>query len=179
MNRLPSHRAAPDHARHQRHRAPALRALAHGSRPPRWQRWAVHGATLALTLTGVGWLIAHHLLQDRGSFGEALPSPLEPWALRLHGMLAYAFLLVLGSMSTVHVVLGWRLRRTRRSGVGLIAAGLVLTVSGLALYYAPEPWHESTSLLHWATGLGLLPLLGVHVLAARRWRRRAARLSSA
>lgn len=178
MNRVPSHRAAPGQARHQLHRTPAARVPALGLRPQRWQRWAVHVSTLALTLTGVAWLIAHHLLRDTDGFGEALPSPLEPWALRLHGMLAYAFLLVLGSMSAVHVVLGWRLRRSRWSGAGLVAASLVLLVSALALYYAPQPWHDSASLLHWAAGLGLLPLVWLHVLTARRSRRRSAQLSA-
>jgi len=149
-----------------------------GLRPQRWQRWAVHASTLALALSGIVWLLAHHLLRSTGTFGEELPSPIEPWALRLHGMLAYVFLLVLGSMSAVHIVFGWRLKRSLWSGSGLVAASLVLLASGLALYYAPEHWHAGASLLHWGVGLGLLPLVWVHVLAARRSRHQPPRVSA-
>lgn len=142
-----------------------------GLRPQRWQRWAVHASTLALVLTGTGWLLAHHLLRSTGTFGEEVPSPLEPWALRLHGIVAYVFLLVLGSMSAVHIVFAWRLRRSLWSGSSLVAACLLLLCTGLALYYAPEQWHGGASVLHWGMGLALLPLLWVHVLAARRSRR--------
>ena len=171
MNRPHAPRAAQAHARHhQLHRPPAPRSPV-GLRPQRWQRWAVHTTTLALLVTGLAWLAAHHLLRSTGTFGEELPSPLEPWALRLHGIVAYAFLFMLGSMSAVHIVLAWRLRRHLGSGIGLLACSAVLLCSALALYYAPEPLHAGTSLLHWLAGLVLLPLLWLHVLLARRSRR--------
>lgn len=174
MNRPHTPRPAPAlarHDRHHRHHSPAGRPLPVGLRPPRWQRWAVHASTLALLLTGLAWLLAHHLLRTTGPFGEELPSAIEPWALKLHGMLAQVFLLVLGSMAAVHIAFGWRLGRSRWTGAGLVAAGLALLATGLALYYAPEHWHGAASLLHWAVGLGLAPLLGLHVLAGRRARR--------
>lgn len=170
MNRPHTPRPAHGQARHHVPRAGG-QALPLGLRPQRWQRRAVHATTVALALTGLAWLAAHHLLRSTGGFGEELPSPLEPWALRLHGVLAQLFLMVLGSMSTVHIVLGWRLRRGRWSGGGLLLASLVLFASGLALYYAPEAWHAGTSLLHWGLGLALLPLVGLHVARARRSRR--------
>lgn len=171
MSAPPVHRTAHPPARHH---------LPIGLRPLRWQRRAVHATTAALALTGLAWLVAHHALRTTGTFGEQLPSPLEPWALRLHGVLAQVFLLVLGSMTAVHIVLGWRLRRGRWSGGGLLAACAVLFATGLALYYAPEGWHAGASLLHWGLGLALPLLLGLHVARARRARRRpAGRLSGA
>lgn len=178
MSRPHTHRAEQAHPRHHLHRPPSPRVPAIGLRPQRWQRWAVHACTLALALSGAAWLLAHHLLRATGGFGEEVPSPIEPWALRLHGMLAYAFLLVLGSMTAVHIGFGWRLKRSRWSGSGLVAASLLLLASGLALYYAPEDWHASASVLHWAVGLGLLPLVWVHVLAARRSRPHPPRVSA-
>lgn len=172
LNRPHTPRTAHTPPRHHLHRPPAARALPIGLRPARWQRLAVHASVLALALTGVAWLLARYLLRSTGGFGEELPSPLEPWALRLHGIAAYGFLLVFGSMGTVHLVLGWRLRRSLKSGLGLVAAGLVLIGTGLALYYAPESWHRGASILHWGLGLALLPLLWAHVLTARRARSR-------
>lgn len=177
MNRPHTHR--PAQGQTARHHVPrsSPQALPIGLRPLRWQRAAVHTTTAALALTGLAWLAAHHLLRSTGGFGEELPSPLEPWALRLHGVLAQVFLLVLGSMSTVHIVLGWRLKRSRGTGSGLLLASLMLLATGLALYYAPEHWHAGTSLLHWGVGLALLPLVWLHVVRARRARRAPARVS--
>lgn len=172
MNRPHTPRTAAAHSRHHHlHRPPAARPLPVGLRPQRWQRWAVYASTLALVLTGLAWLAAHHLLRSTGTFGEELASPLEPWALRLHGIVAYAFLLVLGSLTAVHIVFGWRLKRSLWSGSGLLACCAVLLCTALALYYAPEHWHAGSSLVHWLAGLGLPLLLTLHVVVARRSRR--------
>jgi hypothetical protein len=155
--------------RHHLHRHGVVSPVPLGMRPPRWQRWAVHGTLLALLVTGAAWLIAHYLLHagsDAG--GEAPPPALETWALRLHGMAAYAFLVVLGSMSAVHIALGWRARRNRASGAGLVAAALMLAISALGLYYGPESAHTATSVFHWVCGLALPPLLWLHIVIARR-----------
>jgi hypothetical protein len=153
--------------RHQPHRHAVLRALP-GVRPPRWQRRAVHASVLALVLTGVAWLIAHFLLRNGGEVDSGLPHPAEGWALRLHGIAAYGFLLVLGSMGAVHIVTAWRLGRNRWSGSVLLATAVLLVATALQLYYGPETAHVPTSAIHWAIGLLMLPLLWAHVLIARR-----------
>ena len=141
-----------------------------GVRPPRWQRRTVHAAVLTLALTGIAWLLAHYFGRSQGQLGSELPHPAEPWLLRLHGIAAYASLLVLGSMGTVHVALAWRLRRNRSSGTSLLAATALLALTALSLYYGPEAAHAATSLAHWLCGLALLPLLWLHVALARRRR---------
>src|SRR5262249_43911930 len=73
-------------------RPAGVRALP-GVRPPTWQRRAVHGSAWALLIPGAAWLVVHYLM---GS-GD-LPHPAEAWALRLHGIAAYVFLMVFGSM---------------------------------------------------------------------------------
>ena len=136
-------------------------------RPPRWQRWCVHASVLALFGTGVLWLVAHFALSTGGD-AEGMRHPLEPWALRLHGIAAYVFIATLGSMSAVHVIYGWRARRNRRSGAVFIATAMLLAISALVLYYGPESMHTPTSALHWAVGLGLVPLLWLHIIIAGR-----------
>ena len=163
MKRLHVLRPARQHL--HRHGAPRVQPL--GMRPPRWQRWSVHASVLALLATGALWLLAHFLLRAQADV-EGIAHPLEPWALRLHGMAAYAFIAVLGSMSAVHIVLGWRARRNRGSGASFVAAALLLALSALALYYGPESTHAPTSVLHWVIGLALLPLLWLHIVIARR-----------
>jgi len=139
--------------------------------PPGWQRRAVHLSVLALVLTGVAWLVPHYLMGSAGDLGASLPHPAERWALRLHGISAYAFLLVLGSIAGSHSVAAWRLRRHRTSGSLLLGTALLLAMTALVLYYGSESVHSVTSALHWGVGLLMLPLLWLHVLIARRERR--------
>jgi hypothetical protein len=171
VKRLHVVRRAPSPQRHHLHRHGAVRGEPPiGMRPPRWQRWSVHATVLALLASGVAWLIAHYGMRAAGEL--AAPHPLEPWSLRLHGIAAYAFLLAFGSMSAVHVVLGWRARRNRGSGAGFVLAATLLFVTALGLYYGPESAHATTSMLHWGLGLALLPLLWLHIVIARRHARR-------
>jgi hypothetical protein len=156
--------------KHHPHRGTTPRHFAIGLRPRSWQRWAAYITTGMLLASGATWLVAHYLLHGSGEFGAELPSPLEPLALRLHGIAAYLFVFVFGSMSTAHIVLGWRLRRNRRTGTLLVGACALLAVTALLLYYAAEDWHPAASLVHWICGLLLAPLLWAHVLAARAGR---------
>jgi len=169
---LNRHHVNTAHPRHSLHRPSSHGVAPLGLRPQRWQRWSIHTLVLALALSGVAWLVGHYFLRTTGAFGEEMTSPIEPWALRLHGLLAYGFMFIFGSMSTVHIVMGWRSRRSRSSGAALAVVCGLLALSALLLYYAPEEMHVGVSLLHWWLGLALLPLLWAHVLAVRAAKRR-------
>lgn len=142
-------------------------AKAFAIKPARWQRWAVHGSILALLLTGLVWLLAHYFLRTASEFGGELPHPLEGWALRLHGIFAYAFVFVFGSMSTVHIILAWTRHRNRRSGALLLSSVVLLAISALGLYYGADTVHSAVSVIHWVIGLTLLPVLWLHIYFAR------------
>jgi len=174
MKPQPRHHSTEHSAHGRPHRPRAASAVAIGLRPRRWQRWAVYLTTTLLVASGLAWLAAHYWLVAAGPFGDAQPSPLEPWALRVHGVVAYGFVFAFGSMSAAHIALGWRLRRHLASGVALTAAGTLLAASALLLYYAPADWHDAASLAHWGVGLALAPLLLVHLGQARAARRHRA-----
>jgi hypothetical protein len=164
----PAAKAVPSRRRLHRHASAA--ALPYSARPPRWQRWAVHGSVLALVATGVAWLVAHYLLAAPPEAESMAPVPLEPWALRLHGIAAYAFLVVFGSLVSAHIVVAWRLRRNLVSGVSMVVAVLALGATALLLYYGPEAAHGVVGVAHWVVGFVLALVLWVHVSAARRLR---------
>jgi hypothetical protein len=143
-------------------------------RPAPWQRALVFGAGAVLLLTGIAWLALHY-----GRSADALPSPWEPWSMRLHGLAAFAALFVLGALAAAHIPHGWRashrLRwaRQRASGIALCALAGALVLTGYLLYYfAPDPVRPALGWLH--SGLGLTAAVAV---AAHRHRsgRRAAR----
>ena len=120
--------------------------------------YAVGGSLVA---SGVGWLIAHYLLVDAGSFGET-HHPSEPWWLRLHGAAVMAFLVVLGTILPGHVRRAWSLRKScaqsvRRNvvtGIFMLSLLAVLTLTGYALYYSgDEDLRPYISTTHWVIGL--------------------------
>lgn len=149
-----------------------------GMRPRHWQRVAVYTTTILLFATGVAWLVAHFYLRSSVEPGLELPSPIEPWALRLHGISGQIFLFVFGSMSAAHVVTGWRLRRNRWSGSAVVAVSTFLALTALMLYYAAEEWHWPVSTVHWVVGLTLVPIVAWHVVAARRARSHSAGINA-
>lgn len=141
-----------------------------GVRPPNWLRQATYLSVIALLATGGAWLVVHYL---SGPVDADLTqrSPIEPWALRLHGIAAYVFLITFGSLVSAHVLAAWHTRRSRGTGLSMVIAAVILVLTALALYYAPEPLHAPVSATHWVIGL-LMPLLLLqHIYVGWRWRR--------
>ncbi len=137
-------------------------------RLPAWQRKAVSLAFSALWLSGVAWLLLHYYLATEGDFGPR-PHWLEPWSLRLHGLLAMIVLTVLGSLVPVHMKLAWARARNRAGGLLMVAVCVWLVLTGYALwYFANEANQDWLSRLHWLCGLGLPLILAAHTPVSRR-----------
>ena len=136
----------------------------HAHRLVRWQRVGLYGTGALLTLTGAAWLAVHY---GRGA-GD-LPHPIEAWLMRLHGLLAFAGVFVLGVLAAGHIPHGWRLSHRRRwehqrsSGMLLCGMGAVLAVSGYALFYfAPESVRPALGWAHAFVGLTMAVLIASH-----------------
>jgi hypothetical protein len=137
----------------------------HQDAPPmrlsRHHRQWIYAAGGSLVGSGIGWLIAHYLLVDTGSFGES-HHPSEPWWLRLHGASVMAFLVVLGTILPGHVTRAWSLRKNctqsvRRNvvtGTLMLSLVAVLALTGYGLYYSgSEELRPYISTGHWVLGL--------------------------
>ena len=121
-----------------------------------------------LVASGAAWLVAHYTRPD-----DALPSPVEPWSMKLHGAAAMGAIFIAGALLHRHVLPAWRARRNRAAGAAACLALGALLVSGYGLYYFDgEGLRRVTERLHWITGFGLPALLLWHVLKGRRSRRR-------
>ncbi|MGE0640837.1 MAG: hypothetical protein AB7G12_17105 [Thermoanaerobaculia bacterium] len=131
----------------------------------------LYALVAALFASGLLWWILDRWFPVAGEFG-AEKHPAEPWLLRLHGLAAMLFLVLVGTLLPRHVRGGWRARLNRRSGAVHLAWNGLLAVTGYALYYAgSERLRGAASSLHLGLGL-LLPLvLGVHVVRGRFVRR--------
>ena len=133
----------------------------------RWHQGAVYGATAALAVSGIIWLVLHYFLAVPGEFGPQI-HPLEPWMLRLHGAAAMAGLIIYGSLLPVHIRRAWSARRNIVLGIALVAFMLLLTVTGYLLYYAgDENTRPVISAAHWLLGLAVPAVLVWHIVSGR------------
>lgn len=141
----------------------------------RWHEWLIYASIALLTVSGLAWLLLDRFGQVDGDFGPE-PHPALPWLLMVHGLAAYAFLVIAAALFPLHVRFGWIKRRNRWSGATLLTVSFVLAATGLALYYATaEGLRAATSFAHWAVGICMPLALIIHVIrgkASRAERRR-------
>lgn len=130
------------------------------------RRWAY--AILALLFaSGALHFLLHQFFVGEGEFGPA-PNPAEPWLLKLHGALAMATLVLIGSVLAPHVRRFWQLRHNLLLGLGVLGLLLVMIVSGYALYYfAGELTRPTARWLHVGAGFVALPVFILHVVRGR------------
>ena len=134
-----------------------------------WQRHVLYGSGALLLASGALWLALHY-----GRAADALPSPLEAWSMRVHGLAAFAALFAFGALAASHVPQGWRLshrwrwQRQRGSGVALCGLAASLALTGYLLYYfAPEAVRPALGLLHSVLGAAMAALVAVHRVGER------------
>ena len=140
-----------------------------------WQRRVLFASGTVLLASGAAWLGLHY-----GRGADALPSLLEPWTMRVHGLAAFAVLFALGALAAAHVPQGWRLShrmrwaRQRGSGVALCVLAATLALTGYLLYYfAPDPVRPALGWLHSGLGAAMAALVAAHRRRTESRRRRA------
>jgi hypothetical protein len=138
----------------------------HTNRLPGWHRLTLYTSGAVLLASGLLWLALHYSV---GGGAGGLPHPLEAWAMRLHGLAAFAGLFVLGVIAGSHIPHGWRMSGRQRwapqRGTGLMLAllGGALVLTGYLLYYfAPETVRPALGWLHTGVGLAMGAALAVH-----------------
>lgn len=131
------------------------------------KRWAY--AVLALLFaSGVAHFVLHQFFLRQGDFGPT-PNPAEPWLLKLHGAMAMAALVLIGSLLQPHVARFWALGRNHRAGAAFLGAMLLLVLSGYALYYlGSETLRPLARWAHIVIGLLALPAFLLHLLRGLR-----------
>lgn len=137
------------------------------TRLPAWQEWSVYIGLGLLFATGVVWLLLDWFVRVPGEFGPE-HHPAEHWSLVAHGVVAYIFLVVAGSLVPIHIKLGWSLGGNRSSGSALGGTLLLVSLSALGLYYAADDGTRTwISIAHWSLGLFAPIAIVVHIFRAR------------
>lgn len=139
-----------------------------------WQIWLLSLSGAGLWLSGAAWLLLHYYGQQPGEFGPQM-NPLEPWMMKLHGLVLIPALLGIGGMLVAHIPKGWAYGHQRVAGIALCAVLVVLIASGYMLYYVgDERVRDWTSIVHWIVGLVLPVVFLWHYLNGLLLRRRNA-----
>jgi hypothetical protein len=129
-----------------------------------WSRRLVYAVLLALWISGSAWLWLQFLAPP-GAFDGHQAQPL--W-MKLHGLAAMVFLVLLGALLPTHVRPGWAKKKQRLSGTLLLGLLGVLIASGWGLYYLSEDQgRRAVSLLHWILGLSL-PVFSIYHFVRRK-----------
>ena len=133
----------------------------------RLQRYFLYAVLALLFLSGVAWTYWTYLAATPGDFETTA----KAWAMKIHGVVAMAVLVLIGMLLSGHVKFAWRARRNRANGSVFLSVFAVLTVTGYGLYYAGgETLREWTSWIHLVVGLALPILLLIHIFLGRRTR---------
>jgi hypothetical protein len=141
-----------------------LHPLHHGTRLDDLRRRALYALIAALVASGAVWLYVH-----LRSAEDAMPSPLEPWMMKIHGAAAMLTIYLAGTMLYGHMVNAWRRRRNRSTGGVAAATIFLLALSGYGLYYfGGEELRRATEWLHWIFGFAAPLLLWWHISRGRR-----------
>ena len=92
----------------------------------------------------------------------------EPMIMRVHGAVAMAFLVLIGTLLPLHMRPGWRQGDHRVSGGSVFGTCLLLILTGWGLYYVgDETLRHSLSLVHTYVGLALPLIITAHILLAK------------
>jgi uncharacterized membrane protein (UPF0136 family) len=114
--------------------------------------------------TGITWLLLDTFGQRESDFGLE-KHPAQFLIIRVHGALAMGMMMIFGGLLATHVRHYWRKRKSRVTGVALIATWSLLMITAYTLYYAGDDTLRLAA--HWThiiLGIGLPAWLVAHVL---------------
>jgi hypothetical protein len=132
-------------------------------------RRAIYSICTLLWLSGCAWLVMHFAFPTETDFGPA-PNPWEPVILRIHGWSAVGGVFLLGWITAGHISDRWRRARNRVSGFSLAGFAVVLVLSGYALYYTTDRFHDVAAILHEVLGVVAIAFALTHWLRNRAFR---------
>lgn len=130
-----------------------------------WERWALHGLTLTVSLTGVVYGAMKYFVSPTDPFAVVNHS-WQPAMLAAHIVAAPLLVLVVGMMVRSHIVPKLANGRTnRRTGFVTLGAFLVMTMSGYVLQVVTGPVVARATLwLHLSSATFFLAGFTVHLV---------------
>ncbi len=132
-----------------------------GIKMPNFQKWNLYTIFFILSFTGLWWISLHEILMSKDlRFMHRL--------ITIHGIAALCCSIIFGSIMTQHIRLAWQTQRNQWSGGITFLFLLIITITGLGLYYANEEQHDIFKWIHIIIGLFIIALLPIHIILGRR-----------
>ena len=128
---------------------------------PHWQKSFIVFSFSLCALSGLTYFFIPELK-------TYVPISASRLILAAHGISASFMLIALGLVLPAHLKAGWIAKNNRFSGVGQFLCLLVLTASGLLLYYGSESLRDLTLLAHYIVGFLLVGLFLGHLFLRRK-----------
>ncbi|MGJ8675991.1 MAG: hypothetical protein ACSHX0_00595 [Akkermansiaceae bacterium] len=119
-------------------------------------------------LTGVTFFVLNKWFTVEGMFGPEK----HPWQfifLKVHGASAFLMMISYGYLLATHIPAGYKSKRQRALGLGLVAAQAFLIITAYGLYYVGgQKFHELLSYAHASVGLVFPFLLLMHIISGKK-----------
>ena len=96
--------------------------------------------------------------------------------LKIHGLFAAVTLIIFGSIIGTHIHSAWQRKRNVVTGVLIFSMFSIVSLSGYALYYSPEEWHEFAKWTHIYSGILTILILPAHIAIGRFLQRQRIKL---
>ena len=130
-------------------------------------RWLLYLAFAGVALSGLAWTWLD-LVHGFGPSPEQFIQLAKAWLGKAHGAFAMLGLVAFGSALAIHVPTGWAGNARRASGIALVAATLLLAVTGFLLYYAgSDTLREWSTWLHLGAGVAVCAAFAGHRIVSR------------
>jgi hypothetical protein len=138
----------------------------------RLDAWLLHTSTILLSITGLAYAAMHYLMKPTDPFSVVI-SPLEPYMMEFHILVAPLLILAAGMILHSHIL--WKLSTgsqiARRTGILLIPFFVVMASSGYLLQVITSSWRSILVIVHLGSGTLWFLLYAGHQIASLRFRR--------
>jgi hypothetical protein len=138
----------------------------------RLDAWLLHLSTIILSITGLIYAAMHYLMKPADPF-SVVNSPLEPYMLSFHIVIAPLLIFATGMILHTHIL--WKLSTgsqiARKTGIFLIPLFVIMASSGYLLQVFTSTGHTALVIVHLASGTLWFLFYAGHQIASLRFRR--------
>lgn len=129
-----------------------------GIKLPSLQKNLTYITVIGVAISGLWWSYLHDLVMSTNF-------DLMHNLLVIHGVFAAFTLMVLGALIPQHMRLAWKTKRNLKTGLSITIVLIIISVSGLGLYYAGEDYRDTIKWLHLFAGIASVLFLPIHIVA--------------
>ena len=140
----------------------------------RFNKILVYLSFFGLSLSGIIWCVFHYFIRESNKI-MFYHHPLEHKVLVVHGIFGYIFIFVFGFIWNIHIK-KWLSAKNKniKSGIIMIVIFLLLSVTGLMLYYSScEKIQQYSKITHIVLGIFCILVFLIHILKVKSLKKRS------